>query len=491
MLAAALAALPMAAQAQAQAGPRVAVTGGTIEGVATGEALLFRGIPFAAPPLAERRWRAPAPVIPWQGIRPARARAPSCPQKDVGWNHGDTLLMAEDCLTLDVRTASLDGKRPVMVWIHGGSNRAGSAGDTVLSPITKAGVVLVAIQYRLGLLGFLAPRGAADEAGGKAGNYGLMDQVAALRWVQENIARFGGDPANVTIFGESAGSQDVSLLLAMPSAQGLFSKAIMQSGTPGFGLPFRSLGQAFEIADQAEALLDTNGSLAALRSLPVAELLGADGVLHDASLTGDDLLWLKITVDGAVLPESPRALLARAPPRPVIIGTNRVEFGTTAPDADVDAQLAFMFGGNAARAKALYRFDDPERPSHVRLGPALMELSTDRLFRCPAWRVSTLLAGLGWPVWRYEFDVGQNGSVTAHAAEIPYVMNERPLGSAPGVSMMGYWTRFAIAGDPNGKRQPDWPRFLPGESRHMIFDSVGATTGARLKEDICAMLDNL
>jgi para-nitrobenzyl esterase len=148
-------------------------------------------------------------------LRDASRPGPSCLQNDYGWNHADYVRASEDCLTLDVATTSLTGKRPVMVWIHGGSNRAGSAGETVRS-LARRGVVLVAVQYRLGLLGYLPHRALAGEQGGHAGNYGLMDQIAALRWVQANIARFGGDPAQVTIFGESAGAQDVGLLLAAP-----------------------------------------------------------------------------------------------------------------------------------------------------------------------------------------------------------------------------------------------------------------------------------
>src|SRR5690606_11705831 len=180
---------------------------------------------------------------------------------------------AEDCLTLDIRTPALSGKLPVMVWVHGGSNRAGSSSGPADSDMSAQGVVHVGIQYRLGLLGFLSHPELSDEGGGASGNYALMDQVAALEWVRDNIARFGGDPDNVTIYGESAGSQDVSLLLAAPEAQGLFDKAILQSGTPGFGMSFRTLDEAEAVGLQFDKAAGANGDLATLRALPPERLL--------------------------------------------------------------------------------------------------------------------------------------------------------------------------------------------------------------------------
>src|SRR6185437_9434574 len=188
----------------------------------------------------------------------------SCIQIDQGWNYSDYSIGKEDCLTLDVRTPSLKGKLPVLVWIHGGSNRAGGPNDIVMSDVAQQ-VVLVGIRYRLGIFGFLSHPALPAEQGGSSGNYGLMDQVAALRWVHDNIARFGGDPNNVTIAGESAGSQDVSLMLAAPAARGLFEKAIMESGTPVFGMKPRTLAEAERIGMEADDLLKAGGSLDKLR----------------------------------------------------------------------------------------------------------------------------------------------------------------------------------------------------------------------------------
>lgn len=463
----------------------VPVTGGIVAGTpsADGRSILFRGIPFAAAPTGERRWKAPQPVEPWAGVRADDPNVPSCIQNDYGWNHDDYLRGAEACLTLDVATPSLAGKRPVMVWIHGGSNRAGSARGTVLSPIVKSGVVLVAIQYRLGVFGFLPHRGAAAEAGGTAGNYGLMDQVAALRWVQANIAKFGGDPANVTIFGESAGSQDVSLMLAAPDARGLFAKAIMESGTPGFGMPPRPLADGLAIGDQADTLLHTGGSIAELRKRSVPALLAADLKLVDATLRTNDYLWLRTTVDGRVLPTAPRALLAAAPPKPVIVGSNRAEFGAGPGELDWDKALAATFGGNAAKARGFYQRDDP------RLGHPELQYETDWVFRCPAGRLAELLSGKGAPVWRYEFDLSEGQGRTAHGAEIPYVLGSATFGDR--LSLQRYWLNFAATGNPNGIGLPQWPRFDPKAQRHVLFNQRGVIQEAKLRAPVCSLLEAL
>jgi len=480
-LCAAVAALLLAGAAPAP--PRVAVEGGAVEGVAAeGGALVFRGIPYAAPPLGELRWREPQPVRPWTGVRQAIATPPACPQNDHGWNSADAARTSEDCLTLDIRTPGLGGRRPVMVWIHGGSNRAGSAAGTVESRLTDRGAVVVAIQYRLGILGFLAPEEAAVE--GAAGNYGLMDQIAALRWVRDHIAKFGGDPDNITLFGESAGSQDVSLMLAAPAAQGLFARAIMQSGTPGFGMPFRTLAEAHAIAAQAQRLAGVRG-LAQLRALPAARLLEIDRQLTDPSLHADDFMWLKTTVDGRVLPASPRQLLAGAWPRPVIIGSNRAEFGSAEGTTDIAATLARVYGSRAGDARELYRFGEPGRDP--RLGHPALEIETDWVFRCPAGELAALLAGSGWPVWRYEFDLAPDGGLTSHAAEIPYVLDRRPIDK--GVSLQDYWISFAQTGNPNGAALPAWPITSPETPRHLAITPQGLSVGQDLRAELCALRD--
>jgi para-nitrobenzyl esterase len=251
--------------AAAEPGPIVAVEGGEIQGSfeEKGQVAVFKGIPFAAPPVGELRWRPPQPVTPWEGIRDASRFASICTQGDddendffgrmvdgqgMGWLRRALFRLAvgvaseepesEDCLYLNVRTANLGGaeKQPVMVWIHGGGHQTGSGSTDFYqsNPLAQRGVVLVTFNYRLGLIGYLAhPALSAESEQGVSGNYGTLDQIAALRWVRDHIAAFGGDPANVTIFGESAGGESVAHMLISPLARGLVHRAIMQSASTG------------------------------------------------------------------------------------------------------------------------------------------------------------------------------------------------------------------------------------------------------------------
>jgi para-nitrobenzyl esterase len=463
----------------------VKVDGGLVRGKAWSGSMLFRGIPFAAPPVENLRWKPPQSVIPWKGVRDSLDQPPSCVQNDQGWNHGDYVIGREDCLTLDVRTPSTSGHYPVLVWIHGGSNRAGGPNDIVLSDVGKQ-VVIVGVRYRLGIFGFLSHRKLTAEQGA-SGNYGLMDQVAALEWVHRNITGFGGDPHNVTIAGESAGSQDVSLMVAAPAARTLFQKAIMESGTPGFGMPFRSLTEAERIGDQADALLGAGGDLAKLRSMSVPALLAVDLKLHDDALESDAMVWLRITVDGRVFPKSPRELLNDAPARSVLLGSNRVEFGVERPHRD--ALIAKAFGPREADARAFYRADQPDPPADPGLGTLDDQIGTDIIFRCPTEKMAQILSAKGAPVWRYEFDAAPNGGKTSHAAEIPYAFGDSTF--AQGLSLKPYWVNFIRSGDPNGSGLAQWPRFTPAERRHVLFSDAGVTPQGPLRPEICSLLDRI
>jgi para-nitrobenzyl esterase len=464
----------------------VPVTGGSVRGSEwSGGGHLFRGIPFAAPPVEALRWKPPQPVIPWQGVRAATAQPASCIQNNQDWNYADYLIGREDCLTLDVRTPAMTGKLPVLVWIHGGSNRAGGPNDIVLSDVGKQ-VVIVGVRYRLGIFGFLSHPALTAEQGG-SGNYGLMDQGAALRWVHDNIARFGGDPANVTIAGGSAGSQDVSLLLAAPAARGLFQKAIMESGTPGFGMPFRSIKDAERIGMQADDLLKAGGSIEKMRSMSVPALLAVDLKLHDNAMVSDAMTWLRTTVDGKLLPTDPRTLLEQAPPRPVIVGTNRLEFGSDR--AHRDEFIAEAFGRNEAAARAYYRADQPNPSDDPRLGSLDEQIGTDITFRCPAGHLAKLLAGKGASVWRYEFDAAPNGGRTSHAAEIPYAFGDSRF--ANGQQLKPYWINFIRTGDPNGGDLPHWPRFTTAAPAHVLFDDEGVTSLGALRPEVCSLTELL
>jgi para-nitrobenzyl esterase len=486
-----VAVLLLAAPAAASQGRLVdvQVPGGTVRGSGSGDELVFRAVPYAAPPLGDLRWRPPQPVKAWPGVRDATRNGPACLQNSEGWNRANWLYASEDCLTLDIRTSSLIGKRPVMVWIHGGSNRSGSSAGPADSDLTEQGVVAVGVQYRLGVLGFLSLPELAAEQGGSSGNYGLMDQIAALRWVHDNVARFGGDPDNVTIVGESAGSEDVSLLLAAPAAQGLFEKAIMESGTPGFGMPYRSLLDAEGLGETFARSADAEGDLAKLRALSPVALLSLQETFGEPATRGASFTFLRTTIDGKVLPKAPDALIASNKPKPVIIGTDKVEFGPADDDLDLAEFAHYWFGDDSAQALAAYRAEkaDPRR------GHLSLRMQSDAEFHCPTDRLADLLASHGWPVWRYEFDVGENGGVTRHAYEIGWVFERKPLPG--GVAMQDYWAALAVAGDPNGKAgrtaaRPKWQRWDPEHPRQMAFgQQTTAMEAGRRRAAFCRFAD--
>jgi para-nitrobenzyl esterase len=465
----------------------VRVDGGLVRGTEWNGSLLFRGIPFAAPPIGTLRWKPPQPVAAWRGVRESLAQPASCLQNDDGWNHSDFVIGNEDCLTLDVRTPALGGKLPVVVWIHGGSNRVGGPNDTILSDVGQQ-VIIVGVRYRLGILGFLSHRELTAEQGA-SGNYGLMDQIAALRWVQRNIARFGGDPANVTIAGESAGAQDVSLLLAAPAARPLFHKAIMESGSPGFGMPFRTLAEAERIGAQAADLLGPGYDLAKMRQASPAALLAVDRQLFAAGTPGNSFVWLRTTIDGSVLPARPAELLKHAPAKPVIVGSNRYEWDLPGGRAYRDQFIADSFGANEAAARAYYKVDAAPAEPDPRFGSTDGQIATDVTFRCPAYRVARIMAATGAPVWHYDFDGGENGGRSAHAAEIPYVFGDSTLAS--GGSLKPYWINFIRSGDPNGSSLPAWPRFTAERPFHALFSDSGVTAEAPVHAEACALLDAL
>jgi para-nitrobenzyl esterase len=465
--------------------PQVAVPGGIVRGSEVEGDAVFRGIPYAAPPVGDLRWRPPAAVVAWDGARDATRPAPACLQKSEGWNKANWLHSSEDCLTLDVRTPSMKGKLPVMVWIHGGSNRSGSSSGPADSNMTDQGVVHVGLQYRLGLLGFMSHPALTAEQGGASGNYALMDQIAALQWVRDNIARFGGDPNNVTIYGESAGSQDVSLLLAAPAAQGLFHKAIMQSGTPGFGMTFRTLAEAEAVGMQLDKAADAGGDLTKLRALSPVALLDLQQEVADPAAEQGRSTWLRITVDGQVLPEAPDRLIARNAPKPVIIGVDKVEFGPTTDAIDLAGLAETWYPGHGAEALAVYRAEVPD----PRRGNLALRLQSDGEMHCPADRLADLLASSGWPTWFYEFDVGEKGGLTRHAYEIGFIFGRRPVGG--GAQMQDYWAALAITGDPNGKTaisldRPLWERWDPRAARQISFgQDETAMIGGKPRADFC------
>ncbi|KQY93445.1 hypothetical protein ASD21_11875 [Caulobacter sp. Root1455] len=466
----------------------VAVSGGAIRGEARGVEAVFRGVPFAAPPVGERRWKPPGPIQPWTGTRDASVSGAPCLQRSYGWNAKDAADSREDCLYLDIRTPALKSAAPlpVMVWIHGGANRAGSARGTVESSLVEQGVVLVSIQYRLGAFGFLSHPGLTAEGGGASGNYALMDQIAALRWVKGNIARFGGDPGNVTLFGHSAGGQDVGLLMLAPEARGLFHKAIEQSGTAGFGLPPRSLAQNEKLGEDLARAVGAP-DLAGLRAASGPALLDAADRLKPP-IPDDGFIWLQAVVDGAVIREAPVKTLAagRQARVPLIVGSSASELSLYGGAANARNWITTNYGGDAGRALAFYEVEDEAPVSDRTAG----QIAADTGFRCPAIWVAARQVETGAGVWRYELGVAAPGSgPVRHGSELPFVFDTPPAASSPATwpRLQAYWANFARAGDPNGPGLTPWPT-ADATGRALDFTPSGPVPARGGHEALCRLL---
>ena len=487
----------------------VAVTGGIVRGVVGDDGLKqYHDIPFAAPPVGERRWAPPGAVQPWEGVRDAAAPGPACMQQGPqgGFYDAATAVAAmdEDCLTLSVwtRAQHVDERLPTMVWIHGGGLTVGSGDAYPGDFLTAKEVVLVTINYRLGPFGFLALADlTAESANGASGNQGLHDQIAALEWVRDNIASFGGDPGNVTIFGESAGSMSVSILQASPRARGLFHRIIGQSGGLFGAMTFRDRssvnGDPAEAigANFAAALAGEGGdtSLEALRALSAEHILAT-------YLANPTLLSALAIVDGDVLTDEVEAV-AKAGKQadvPVLIGSNADEGTALMP------YTAAAFGagaaGFAAYIEATFAEVKDEIGEHYPTGDdeqataSWMDLFGDALFTYPmrAWAraMGTVPsdAYLYWFTWPPPIeDSARYGAF--HAAEIGYVFGNLELfGATPtdadralSERMATIWTQFARTGNPNGEGLPEWPAYTPENEAYMEFgETVGAKTGLRL-----------
>ena len=473
--------LALTGGARAEA-PRATVETGVLEGEAADRVEIFRNIPYAAPPTGERRWRPPAPPVAWEGVRGAAERGPSCPQPmkpdgtpNFGAANGP---ISEDCLQLNVFAPGAEARKgpaPVMVWIHGGGNTAGAAWIYDGQAFARDGIVLVTVNYRLGPLGFFAHPALTKEAGSQAplGDYGLMDQIAALEWVKRNIAAFGGDPGDVTLFGESAGGSDVLALLATPRAWPLFQKAIVESG--GGMSPSPNLIQAErEGAERATkaGLPGAEATVEQLRALPVEAIVSKAW----------DGLYSPI-VDGRLMPFSAERAFAdgQVADLPLIIGANSGE----------DSLMA-LFGRPpetvAATAPPALRRAYPADPDK-----AGRDIFGDWLMVAPARWIAGKAAG-GQPAWLYHFSyVGtrfRDAGVTraAHAAEIQYVFEywgrRTPMNAvsdedkAMASLMHGCWAAFASTGRPDCPSGETWPAYDPKTDQLMEF---GQTSGVRTR----------
>jgi para-nitrobenzyl esterase len=461
---------------------------------------VFRGIPYAQPPVGSLRWKPPQPLVPQPGTHSAVQPVPTCLQAFVGWNRAEEERGEEDCLYLDIRTPRVSRKArlPVLVWIHGGANWGGAPSWVIDSGLADRGIVVVTVQYRLGVFGFLShPELTRESPHGASGNFGLMDQVAALEWVKRNIAAFGGDPASVTIAGHSAGAQDVGLLLLSPRARGLFARAIQQSGTAGFGLPARTLAQNEQLGvafAQAAGVTQDDSQIEALRAIEGRKLLDAQMLLESPTLADNSFLFLQPVMDGWIVTGPPADLLrnGKSARVPLLIGNTAQEFTLYGGDSAVRRSVVRIFGPFADQALGLYGLHDgTQPPDDPILGSTAMQIAADDTFRCPAEFTAATHAASGQRVWRFQMERAAPGQLRIdHGSELTFIFDNRPLNvGVDGVRplLQSYWVNFILHGDPNGPGLLQWPHY-GGKRAYIAFTQSGPEVRTALRAPICALL---
>ncbi len=485
-----LAVLATTALAFAQSGTPVAdVTGGKIRGAMEAGEAVFKNIPYAAPPVGPLRWREPQAVVSWNGTRDGRSFGHPCMQP----NAPDT---SEDCLSLNVWTPEWPVKAPkaVMVWFHGGGNTEGWANTPFFygTDLAKHGVVVVTAQYRLGVFGFFAHPELTKESPHRAsGNYGLLDQIAVLHWVHDNIAAFGGDPNNVTIFGESAGAEDVGLLLVSPLSEGLFHRAIAESG------PLRRVYPS--AAQQEEECAGVPGALIAPKKDQIAFLrtLRATDVLTAAWIDQD--ICRPVNIDGYVLTDQPLKLYAQGKQHPVpfMLGNTLREGFIRMPPATLRAAIRLRYRTLADHVLDAYGLGPgPMPPPDPVYGDAVVQYGTDQAHRCRVMLTGLQHAQTGQPFYQFQFsrDLPSQANDSTHTDEIPFVFGmpaltpmrltglaERRLSE----QIETYWTNFAKTGDPNGPGVPRWEKFEAKRMAYISFAPQGAAAGEGLRREYC------
>ena len=464
--------------------------------------LAFQGIPYAAPPVGDLRWRSPQPAKAWQGVRDATATTARC-MAPPGNITPEILPESEDCLFLNVWTAarSTDEKRPVMVWLHGGGFVHGSNTEAYNNGahLAAKGVVDVSLNYRIGVLGFLATS-ALDHEGSPSGDFGLQDQIAALKWVRANIAKFGGDPNNVTIFGESAGAMSVGLLMTSPLARGLFERAIGESGAY-WESQLGSMRTHAQALARGNAFVDrvAHGSIADLRAMPARAVIEQAGSGREDPVTRE----FSPNIDGHVIPAAPASVFAQGHQThvPLLAGWNEREGYLFLRRALPHANPAEFKQAAAAQ------FGEDRLADFLKVYPASTEeqantsaeaLLGDLVIREQIWEwlQSDRRTGNS-PVYGYEFNYKSAYSpMPVHSAEIDFVFGtlqpQHFIRGAPEAApdardhqvseqMVSYWTNFARNGDPNGPGLPNWPKYQDRDSQVMVFGpdktAAGPQTG--------------
>jgi para-nitrobenzyl esterase len=467
---------------------------GMVQGVQEGSILSWKGIPYAQPPLEKRRFRPPQPPEPWSGVLqathfgPMAMQPPSMPAELLR-----RLSMSEDCLTLNIWSPGVDSElRPVLVWIHGGGWLIGSGRlHDGTSLATLGDVVVVTLNYRLGPFGFLHLADLGGEEYAASGKCGLLDQVAALRWIQDDIAAFGGDPRRVTVFGESAGAMSIGTLLTLPAAQGLFQQAILQSGIIG---PVRNDTVATALARTFLQILEARpGDLSPLENMPAERLVEAASVLPDwqATTGAGDMIHFAPVIDGSILPHHPLQAIASGAAKhiPLIIGTTRDEClfypfaDPTWREADDETLIRRVQQqvGTLWPSVAPFYLEDhaDEQPLLTRL----LSLLTFDQFIFPAIQLAEAQVRQGAPVWAYRFDWHSPlfGGAT-HTLDRIFVWNlaenptiQRMTGDAPERAQLAHqmqkaWIAFARTGNPTIPELPIWPRDDLEQRATMLFD---------------------
>jgi para-nitrobenzyl esterase len=509
----------------APAPPTVEVDGEVLQGAFFGDApddVVFKGIPYAAPPVGDLRWRPPAPITPRDGVQPALEYGPACVQTDgnivfardiaeiFGTDPGlvpELWQTSEDCLYLNLWTSNWRGdeRRPVLVWIYGGNNMTGTAAEVPYDGVNLArrGVVVVTFNYRVNVFGFLAhPALTAESGHASSGNYALLDQIAALEWVQRNIAAFGGDPDRVTIFGESAGATDVAYLMATPLATGLFHRAIVQSG--GYAVSDdRTLADGEAVGEglaQALGVAGADDELAAMRAVSAEDV-------HRTALETVPLGINFPVVDGWVLPETPARIFDAGEQNdvPLMIGVNAHEWTTLRryyPNVTVQSLRAGIrvdYGGLADRALDLYPASTDEEAA-----AATDDWQTDAWFVCPSKFIASRMERVTSDAYFYLFSrvlpaPGGEELGAYHAAEMAYVFDNLALETwvpreaydqTLAETMADYWVQFATTGDTNGGDLPVWPTYSGGSEEYLeLGDEVGARAGIR--REYCELYEEL